>query len=103
MECCSLLYIDTLDVEHLLELARKRFIEGVPTMELLQAAASNSEKQQVALVALLDVEINFSLIMKGCDVWSADQNTPRQDIRAWCLDDIRQFMLGQGIDPAAVK
>jgi len=36
--------------------ARKRFIEGCNTVELMAAARSEREKQEIALVSLLDVE-----------------------------------------------
>ena len=36
--------------------ARKRFIEGCDTISLLQQAASERERQEIALIALLDVD-----------------------------------------------
>jgi hypothetical protein len=36
--------------------ARKRFVEGCNTMDLMSAARSEREKQEIALVSLLDVE-----------------------------------------------
>ena len=36
--------------------ARKRFIEGCDTVTLLRQAGSDSEKEEIALVSMLDVE-----------------------------------------------
>lgn len=36
--------------------ARKRFVEGYDTVTLLAQATSDQEKEEIALVALLDVE-----------------------------------------------
>lgn len=38
--------------------ARKRFIEGIDTVSLMQAAKSETEKEEIALVCLLSVEQN---------------------------------------------
>ena len=44
------------DFERISFYARKRFIEGCDTIELLQRAGSEREKEEIALVSLLDVE-----------------------------------------------
>lgn len=36
--------------------AKKRFVEGCSTIDLLEAAGSQREKEEIALVSLLDVE-----------------------------------------------
>ena len=36
--------------------ARKRFIEGYNTIDLLQKAKSNRERQEIALVAMMDID-----------------------------------------------
>jgi len=36
--------------------AKKRFVEGCNTVELMEAARSEREKEEIALVCLLDVE-----------------------------------------------
>ncbi len=36
--------------------AKKRFIEGYNTIELLEAAKSEQEKEEIALVSFLDIE-----------------------------------------------
>ena len=38
--------------------AKKRFIEGWKTIDLLKAAKSECEKEEIALVSLLDIEDN---------------------------------------------
>lgn len=42
--------------ENIAHFAKKRFIEGCDTIELLKQAKSESEKEEIALVCLLDVE-----------------------------------------------
>lgn len=42
--------------EHIAFFAKKRFIEGYNTIELLEAAKSEQEKEEIALVSLLDIE-----------------------------------------------
>lgn len=44
------------DFNHIAFFAKKRFIEGCNTVALLQQAASDREKEEIALVSLLDVE-----------------------------------------------
>lgn len=42
--------------DHIAFYARKRFVEGYDTVTLLNQARSEKEKEEIALVALLDVE-----------------------------------------------
>ena len=44
------------DFDHIAYYARKRFIEGYNTVSLIEQAASQREKEEIALVCLLDVE-----------------------------------------------
>ena len=44
------------DFERIARFAKKRFIDGVDTVALLEQAASVREKEEIALVCLLDVE-----------------------------------------------
>jgi len=44
------------DFEHIAHFARKRFVEGINTVALLQQASSQREKEEIALVCMLDVE-----------------------------------------------
>lgn len=46
------------DFDHITQYARKRFIEGFSTISLLQQAKSEREKEEIALVCMLDVEDN---------------------------------------------
>ena len=41
--------------------ARKRFIQGVSTIRLLQQAQSQKEREEIALVCMLDLEDEFVL------------------------------------------
>jgi hypothetical protein len=44
------------DFDHIAFFARKRFVDGCDTVTLLEQATSESEKEEIALVCLLDVE-----------------------------------------------
>jgi len=44
------------DFEHIATFARKRFIEGCDTVTLLQQAKSKREREEIALVCMLDVQ-----------------------------------------------
>ena len=46
------------DFEHIAHYARKRFVEGCDTVALLQQARSQREKEEIALVCMLDVDEN---------------------------------------------
>jgi len=47
------------DFEHIAYFARKRFVEGYDTISLLQQASSQREKEEIALVCMLDVDEAF--------------------------------------------
>jgi len=44
------------DFEHIAHYARKRFVEGLDTVALMKQASSQREKEEIALVCMLDVE-----------------------------------------------
>ena len=44
------------DFDNIAFYARRRFIEGCDTITLLQQATSEREKEEIALVAMLDIE-----------------------------------------------
>jgi hypothetical protein len=44
------------DFDHIAFYARKRFIEGCDTVALLRQAKSEREKEEIALVCMLDVD-----------------------------------------------
>ena len=46
------------DFDHIAFFAIKRFVEGCSTVTLLEQAKSECEKEEIALVCLLDVEDN---------------------------------------------
>jgi hypothetical protein len=46
------------DFDRIADFARKRFVEGHNTVTLLERAESEREKEEIALVCLLDVEDN---------------------------------------------
>jgi len=44
------------DFDHIAHFAKKRFIEGCNTIHLLEQATSQTEREEIALVCMLDVE-----------------------------------------------
>ena len=44
------------DFDHIADFAKKRFVDGYSTISLLQQAQSETERQEAALVCMLDVE-----------------------------------------------
>lgn len=44
------------DFDHIAFFAKKRFVDGYDTVALLEQARSQREKEEIALVCLLDVE-----------------------------------------------
>lgn len=44
------------DFDNIALYARKRFIEGYNTIDLMQKAQSNRERQEIALVAMMDID-----------------------------------------------
>ena len=49
------------DFNHIAQFARKRFVEGQSTISLLQQARSDTEREEAALVCMLDIEDEFVL------------------------------------------
>ena len=56
MACQNPRCMGNYNFDHIVHHAKKRFIEGFDTIRLLQAAESEREKEEIALVSLLDVE-----------------------------------------------
>jgi hypothetical protein len=54
--CHNPICLGNYDFEDIARFARKRFIEGFDTVALLEQAKSTREKEEIALVCLLDVE-----------------------------------------------
>lgn len=52
------------DFDHIATFARKRFIDGSSTISLLQQARSKREREEIALVCMLDVEDEIVLDVK---------------------------------------
>jgi hypothetical protein len=46
------------DFERICFFARKRFVEGCNTIDLLQQAETDREREEIALVSMLDVDDN---------------------------------------------
>ncbi len=49
------------DFDKIAHYARKRFVDGVSTINLLTEANSDTEKEEIALVCMLDVEDDLVL------------------------------------------
>ena len=46
------------DFDKISDFARKRFVEGIDTVSLMNQAGSEREKEEIALVSMLDVDNN---------------------------------------------
>jgi hypothetical protein len=55
MACYNPGCLGNYDFEHIAFFARRRFVEGCNTVALLEQAKSECEKEEIALVSLLDV------------------------------------------------
>jgi len=56
MVCSTPGCLGNYDFDHIAFFARKRFIEGFDTITLMEQATSEREKEEIALVAMLDIE-----------------------------------------------
>ncbi len=55
MTCYNPGCLGNYDFDKIALFARKRFIEGINTIELMNSAQSEREKEEIALVAMLDL------------------------------------------------
>lgn len=85
-------YFTEFDFDHLAYFAYKRYIEGVQTIELMEQANSDREKEEIALVALLDVQADMSIVLS--------HHQPHED--GGHLSDFRQ-LLQQHIQVEKIK
>lgn len=44
------------DFDSIAQFARKRFVDGIDTIDLMQQAKSEREKEEIALVAMMDLD-----------------------------------------------
>jgi hypothetical protein len=49
------------EFNHIAHFAKKRFVEGCSTISLIQQARSDTEREEVVLVCMLDIEDEFVL------------------------------------------
>jgi hypothetical protein len=49
------------EFNHIAHFAKKRFVEGYSTISLIQQARSDTEREEVVLVCMLDIEDEFVL------------------------------------------
>ena len=55
------------DFDHIANFAKKRFVDGYSTISLLKQARSETEREEIALVCMLDVDDEVVLnIELGC-------------------------------------
>ncbi len=47
------------DFDHIADFAKKRFVDGYSTIKLLQQAKTKTEREEAALVCMLDVADDF--------------------------------------------
>ena len=59
MACSTPGCLGNYDFDHIAYYARKRFVEGYDTVTLLEQARTEQEKEEIALVAMLDIEDNI--------------------------------------------
>jgi len=52
------------DFDHIAKFAKKRFVDGSSTINLLEQARSETEREVIALVCMLDVEDKFVIDVK---------------------------------------
>jgi len=52
------------DFDHIASFAKKRFVDGCSTISMLQQARSETEREEIALVCMLDVEDEIVLDVK---------------------------------------
>ena len=58
MACQNPQCMGNYNFEDIVYYAKKRFLEGYKTIDMMQAAKSEYEKEEIALVSLLDIEDN---------------------------------------------
>ena len=56
MACRNPECLGNYDFDHIAQFAIKRFVDGCSTLDLMQHARSETEKHEIALVSMLDVE-----------------------------------------------
>ena len=49
-------YLENYDFDRMVHYARKRFVDGCNTVDLMASAKTDREKEEIALVALLNVD-----------------------------------------------
>jgi len=66
MSCQNPRCMGNYDFDHIVFFAKKRFVEGCNTIELLVAAKTECEKEEIALVCLLHLEDDTIRDLKLC-------------------------------------
>lgn len=66
MACSTPGCLGNYDFDHIAYYARKRFVEGYDTVTLLEQARTEQEKEEIALVAMLDIEDNIIQDLELC-------------------------------------
>ena len=66
MPCQNPRCMGNYDFDHIAFFAKKRFVEGCNTIDLLEAAKTEREKEEIALVCLLHLEDDAIRDLKLC-------------------------------------
>ena len=56
MACSNPVCLGNFNFNHIADLAIKRFVDGLSTIDLMKHASSEREKEEIAMVSLLDVD-----------------------------------------------
>ncbi len=77
-------------MEELIEWARKRYLEGISTVQLLRLAKNRQEKEAVSIVALLDLsDEELSRVLSPLRASDCNVLACREHVRKW-LDGMLQ-------------
>ena len=93
------------DFDHIAYFARKRFVEGYDTVTLMNLATSEQEKEEIALVAMLDIEDNViqdlsleCIYAAECKVTTCRQKLKKmieEDLAAHPVNDDNQLLMAE--------
>lgn len=92
MVCLTSGCLGNYDFDQIAYFARKRFVEGHNTVSLMEQATSDREREEIALVAMLDIEDDviqdLELYCRYADECSV--TTCRQKLKAMIEADLMQ-------------
>lgn len=89
MTCRNPRCLGDYNFEEIAFFAKKRFVEGCNTVELMEAARSEREKEEIALVCLLDVEDDKIRDLRLCCRYAGECKVLD------CRDRLKQMIEGE--------